>query len=255
MRISRKVGLVVLLGAAIGVGSFCFQKYAMGQEKKSSNQLYAQAASKLEEKSGYSLEVPTGRSATYMVAASNAPAHVKAQADYVCDGTADDVEIQAAIDALHPAPFGSGKVQLSEGQFNLAAPVQIKSPATTLMGVGLATVLKPANGANCNGITMTPGIGTVIIEKMTLDGNKANNTAGRAIDFSDTYDMRFRDLHISSWKQNGLYSVNTARKCSIYIDAVLVYASGGDGVYIDGAAGIASAASASGTATRTSSQP
>ena len=41
-----------------------------------------------------------GRTATYVVAASDARDEVKAQADYVCDETADDVEIQAAVDAL-----------------------------------------------------------------------------------------------------------------------------------------------------------
>jgi len=60
------------------------------------------------------------RIATYVVAASDAPAHAKAQADYVCDGTADNVEIQAAIDAL---PSGGGKVVLSEGKFILTSKI------------------------------------------------------------------------------------------------------------------------------------
>ena len=34
------------------------------------------------------------------VAASDASEHAKESADYVCDGTADDIEIQATIDAL-----------------------------------------------------------------------------------------------------------------------------------------------------------
>ena len=51
-------------------------------------------------KDRYAVEAIPVRTATYIVAASDAPAHVKAQADYVCDGTADNVEIQAAIDAL-----------------------------------------------------------------------------------------------------------------------------------------------------------
>lgn len=38
------------------------------------------------------------RTATYVVAANDAPAHVKAQGDYPCDGTADQVDIQTAID-------------------------------------------------------------------------------------------------------------------------------------------------------------
>ena len=44
--------------------------------------------------------MPTGRGATKTVAANDATSKDKADADYVCDNTADDVQIQAAIDAL-----------------------------------------------------------------------------------------------------------------------------------------------------------
>lgn len=43
---------------------------------------------------------PTGRSATQVVSASDAAAISISQADRTADGTADDVQIQAAIDAL-----------------------------------------------------------------------------------------------------------------------------------------------------------
>lgn len=42
---------------------------------------------------------------TFVVAASDASPGSKKRADYICDGTADDVEIQAALDAL---PAGGG---------------------------------------------------------------------------------------------------------------------------------------------------
>jgi len=91
-----------------------------------------------------------GRTATYTVAASGAPAHVKAQADYVCDGTADNVEIQAAIDAL---PSTGGIVHLSTGYFNISSAIKIYPPsaATTLIleGEGMySTIL--SQKANCN---------------------------------------------------------------------------------------------------------
>ena len=44
--------------------------------------------------------VPTGRTATKVVAADDATNLGKAQADEVCSGAADDVDIQAALDAL-----------------------------------------------------------------------------------------------------------------------------------------------------------
>src|SRR3989338_6523001 len=55
---------------------------------------------------------------TLLVAANDASAAAKRWADYTCDGTADDVQIQAAIDAL-PASgeIQDGTVVLSEGTF------------------------------------------------------------------------------------------------------------------------------------------
>ncbi|MBU1173053.1 MAG: right-handed parallel beta-helix repeat-containing protein [Proteobacteria bacterium] len=61
-------------------------------------------------------EIPTGRSATFTVAASDALASSIAQADYVCDGTDDHITIQAVVDAV--AALGGGDIYLTEGTFN-----------------------------------------------------------------------------------------------------------------------------------------
>lgn len=100
-----------------------------------------------------------GSFATYTVAANDAPADDKAAADYLCDGTADNVQIQQAIDAAQTA--GGGVVQLSQGNFTLAAAVTINgtvdedNPKTvTLAGCGeFATYLRPA--ANVNGVAIS----------------------------------------------------------------------------------------------------
>jgi hypothetical protein len=62
------------------------------------------------------------RSATLVVAASDASPRSKLGADYVCDGTADEVEIKAAIAAL---PATGGKVVLSEGTFHCDAGASV----------------------------------------------------------------------------------------------------------------------------------
>jgi hypothetical protein len=49
-------------------------------------------------------------------------------ADYTCDGTADEVQINQAIDAV--AALGGGKVVLSEGLFTVAAAIVMKSGVT-----------------------------------------------------------------------------------------------------------------------------
>jgi len=82
-----------------------------------------------------------------LVAASDAPTLYKLIAPYKCDGTADDVQIQAAIDAL-PAYGGGGSVILSAGNFNIAASINIRG-SLRLKGQGVyATRLNLA--ANCD---------------------------------------------------------------------------------------------------------
>ena len=80
------------------------------------------------------------RSATLIVAASDASPQSKLGADYVCDGIADEEEIQAALGAL---PAGGGVVQLSEGEFTPAATITV-GVKQHLRGVGLATKITPS---------------------------------------------------------------------------------------------------------------
>jgi len=79
-----------------------------------------------------------GRCATYTIAANDASNHVKAQADYVCDGTNDDAEIQAAIDAL---PSSGGKILLSAGTFAIGTSLSIERSDVIIEGQGQGTVL------------------------------------------------------------------------------------------------------------------
>ena len=60
------------------------------------------------------------RGATKIIAANDSLD--KSFADYVCDGTADQVEIQAAIDALDAGNVG-GRIILLEGTYNIAASI------------------------------------------------------------------------------------------------------------------------------------
>lgn len=73
-----------------------------------------------ESTTGASIDVPTGRTATLVVAAADASAQEKAQADYVADGVADNVEIQAALDSIK---LTGGEIRLSPGNYALAAGI------------------------------------------------------------------------------------------------------------------------------------
>jgi len=89
--------------------------------------------------------VPQMLGATYYVVAYDAPSDIltwakAAQAAgsnvWVCDGAADDVEIQAAINAL---PAGGGELAFSSGNFVLSATVTRAIANITITGVGKAT--------------------------------------------------------------------------------------------------------------------
>ena len=78
------------------------------------------------------------RSATFVVAANDSSTLSKQQADYVCDGTDDQVQIQAAIDAVNTA--GGGKVLLMEGDYIIASTITGKD-YVDLEGIGFGTLL------------------------------------------------------------------------------------------------------------------
>ncbi|MBU1067881.1 right-handed parallel beta-helix repeat-containing protein [Patescibacteria group bacterium] len=117
------------------------------------------------------LEAPTGRNATLVVAASDASDLSKAQADYICDGAADDVEIQAAIDAL---PAGGGLIHLSEGNYLLSATITLDD-YVILEGSGWNTIIKAKNAfGNIDCIATVSKTG-VHVRNLQVDGNFANN--------------------------------------------------------------------------------
>lgn len=78
------------------------------------------------------------------VAASDASAQAKADADYICDGVDDQVEIQLALDANHAAGanVNESTVYLTEGTFYISAAIKMYS-YSTLWGSGGYTRLIP----------------------------------------------------------------------------------------------------------------
>lgn len=95
----KKVGIAGIAGAAFAMSA----KSAFAETVISGSSVQTDA-----------INAPTGRSATLVVAASDSSAKSKAQADYVCDGVNDQIEIQAAIDTLQ-----KGNIVLLDGTYNL----------------------------------------------------------------------------------------------------------------------------------------
>jgi parallel beta-helix repeat protein len=150
------------------------------------------------------INAPTGRTATYVIAASDAPANVKAQADYVCDGTADEVEINAAINALPagqaaPVIAGGGRIYLTEGIFHISSPIWITRMCVELSGAG--------QGWSASGFNDVWSWGTT---KITTDANAidgiwiGDNTA------SGYRGIKITNLTVSgSGYTNGRFAIGT----------------------------------------------
>ena len=94
-----------------------------------------------------------------------------ADCDYLCDGTDDQEEINAAIQAL---PSTGGEIVILDGTYNITATIAMDKDNVKLSGNRKATVLKRTwNSSVSEGvITITAGISGCCIESFWIDGNK-----------------------------------------------------------------------------------
>jgi hypothetical protein len=116
-----------------------------------------------------------GGSQQLFVAASTAPQILKSSADYICDGIADEVEINAAHAALSAA---GGIVQLSCGDFAVATSVA-PTAKSWLRGQGVGTRLVGADTAQADGAeAVVKVVGpSVTLQNLTSDLNIGDTVA------------------------------------------------------------------------------
>lgn len=146
----------------------------------------------------------SGNKTALVVAGANTTAAVKANADYVCDGTADEVQIQQAIDALGTTPntysiatTGGGAVKLI-GQFNVAATITNTKDHVELSGVYGHTILNVVAGfvgtkvITFNRDAQTRCLQFCSIHDLFIHGHDLNNASAAAIDGFDLNVTRSR---------------------------------------------------------------
>jgi hypothetical protein len=117
----------------------------------------------------------TTRSATIVIAASNSSAKSKAQADYVCDGIDDNVEIQTALDLIKTL---GGRVLLTEGTYHITATLIPTSVSggnragnkVILSGMSTGAILL-WEGAPEGWIIDVPHAWGFKVENLSFDGN------------------------------------------------------------------------------------
>lgn len=116
--------------------------------------------------------------AVLRVAANDAPQRWKDWSHYVCDGTGDQTELNAAVVAL---PASGGVIELSPGTFSLSASISIGKDSVVLKGQGAGTtILTLATNANCH-VLLYPDRGNFPtqfggVRDLTIQGNHPNQS-------------------------------------------------------------------------------
>lgn len=148
----------------------------------------------------------------------------------VGDGATDDgAAINSAITAAYAA--GGGTVCFSAGTY-LCEEAIVLQTNVHLVGAGIdGTVLKTKDSSNIHLITHAAAVSNVSVSKMTLDGNRANQTSGVHCLRSGAAMTcgRFYNLHIKSARtynigfQNGDYT-------DLVFDSIYLEDSGDDAI-------------------------
>lgn len=115
-----------------------------------------------------------GGGGTVFIAASDASASSIGAADFTCDGTNDEIQIQAAIDAL---PSVGGSVILSEGKFVIGTVgITLTKNNIKLEGQGMGiTIIEAASGLGV-GVNLLSAKSTNGETALVLDNTVRHNT-------------------------------------------------------------------------------
>ena len=117
-------------------------------------------------------DILSPRPARFVVGTSTA-GWTSEDCDYLCDGTSDQAEINAAIANL---PSGGGEVLLLDGTYNISSSITVKKANVSLRGCGAATVIaRKFNGTSANGV-ISCSAANCTISSLAIDGNKGSYT-------------------------------------------------------------------------------
>ena len=139
------------------------------------------------------------------IASSTSSAARIAGADYVCDGTADEVQINAAIVVIEAGVALGSTIELDAGTFTTSAAITITEAGLRLLGQYSGTRIKPANGSTHNIIECnvnTANQKSLCIEHIKFDGNRTGGATGRLFR-NDVGNKAMQDIN---FEHSGFYS-------------------------------------------------
>ena len=194
--------------------------------------------------------LPRSGGPTISVAAADASPSERRTADLRCDGTADHVEIQAAVERLRAG--GGGSLSLTSGTFLIDAPL-LMTGRSTFQGQGRGTVVKASptfQGAALVAGTYT-GAGAPLdlltLTNFVLDGSKFQgvNCAGIRIEITSKLGFlhgspdahtAVRHVLVNRCSSHGLHLLGGFNR-QARITGVRAWDNGGDGFRIESADG------------------
>ncbi|OHB61519.1 MAG: hypothetical protein A2167_02745 [Planctomycetes bacterium RBG_13_46_10] len=195
-------------------------------------------------RAGHNFVVPGSSSGavSVIVAAADSTDRHKLQADYVCDGTADDIEINASLSQVKAA--GGGSVFLSSGSYTLADTIKIPSDVT-LAGEGTATRLTfdtsvgdktmITNDCNYTFAQRHPtGNKNIVVRDIYINGDKNNRSTGAdsiwTVGFNTVENLTIENLTIfNGWT----VAIRTEFCTYVTIANNRIHNSGDDGIGIN----------------------
>ncbi len=129
-------------------------------------------------------------------------------ADYICDGTADDVQIQAAIDYVNG--FGGGTVFIKRGTYNCSSQIEC-CDNLTLIGEGYESEIKASTKDHQVFVSVPEGSPTrmtnITLKDIRFNGNQSG---------------------VQDW--NLVYMINVD---NLFVENVWVHNSCGHGLHVD----------------------
>lgn len=174
------------------------------------------------------VDAPKGKRTARFIVGTSTAGWTAADCDYLCDGTDDQVEINAAIQAL---PAEGGEVVILDGTYNIAASIEINKPNTKMSGSRASTILKAA-AASIRVINITKDYCSV--DSLTCDGVKESFAGTYGIYSNGNYVSIINNICCNNEKA-GIYNYgkrNTAGNDSIIHKNICI--NNGSGINNDG---------------------
>ena len=167
---------------------------------------------------------------TYLVAASDARAEIREVADFRCDGVADQVEINAAWQAIEDLNIGGGRVVLSAGTFSITDKVTVNTGQTepgVMIGAGQgATLIHMASGSAAAAVRVRAGA-TVRDFSILVDGSTVLTTG--ALELTEG-DAQAFSIDISTDDEQGIWIKGPRSR--VEACRIATVADGEDGIYV-----------------------